>query len=161
MLTVEHLRELTKYDPHSGEFVWRNSKGAAKAGNPVGGKHRVKGYGETCLDGVYYQTHRLIWFYVHGQWPLGQIDHINGRRDDNRLENLRDVGAHQNQQNRTRGNKGKKYSDLIGAYWNENGWFSSILVNGKQVYLGRFPSAAAAHEAYLQAKRMHHPGCTL
>lgn len=161
MLDLARLRELTIYTPETGEFVWRRSKGAAKAGSPVGGKHRSKGYGEACIDGQYHQTHRLVWFYVHGCWPTGQIDHINGKRDDNRLSNLRDVSAHGNQQNRTRGNKGKKYSDLIGAYWGSGSWFSTILVGGKHVYLGRFPSAEAAHAAYIEAKRKHHSGCTI
>lgn len=158
MVTVDRLRELTHYDPETGAFTWRKSKGAAMAGSPVGGKHRVKGYGEACIDGMYFQTHRLVWFYANGRWPIGQIDHINGQRDDNRLHNLRDVSQSENQQNRTHSNRGKKYSDLIGAYWSTNGWFSTILIAGKQVYLGRFETDQQAHEAYIRAKRTHHNG---
>ena len=44
-----------------------------------------------------YRAHRVIWALVHGEWPEGQIDHINGVRDDNRLENLRVVTNQDNQ----------------------------------------------------------------
>jgi hypothetical protein len=44
-------------------------------------------------------AHRLVWFVVHGKFPDGDIDHINGNRSDNRIENLRDVTRRANLQN--------------------------------------------------------------
>jgi hypothetical protein len=39
---------------------------------------------------------------AHGRWPEHDIDHRNGVRDDNRLENLREATNAQNTQNHGR-----------------------------------------------------------
>ena len=41
-------------------------------------------------------AHRLAWLLHHGEWPKGDIDHINRNRSDNRIENLRDVSRSAN-----------------------------------------------------------------
>lgn len=46
-----------------------------------------------------YYAHRLAWFYVHGGWPTYYIDHINRRKSDNRIANLREVKPFENSQN--------------------------------------------------------------
>lgn len=161
-LTQKRLHELCAYDAKTGALTWRASKGAAKAGRPVGGTHRVKGYGEAMIDGVGYQTHRLIWFYVHAAWPKGEIDHINGNRDDNRIANLRDVSTTLNRQNLRAAHRRKK-GGLLGAHYNKKSrrWMAAICINYKQIHLGGFDTAEQAHAAYVAAKRKLHPGCTI
>lgn len=161
-LTAERLRDLCEYNPLTGVLSWRRSKGAAPAGSPVGGAHRVKGYGEAMIDGKGYPTHRLVWLYVHGHWPKHEIDHINGNRSDNRIENLRDVPPAINRQN-IRGPYRSKRLGLLGAHFNKASgkWASAICVNYRQVHLGLFETAEEAHAAYLNAKRQMHPGCVL
>jgi len=40
--------------------------------------------------------HRCVWVLCHGCWPQLTIDHINGNRLDNRIENLREVSMSEN-----------------------------------------------------------------
>jgi hypothetical protein len=57
------------------------------------------GYLRITVLGKSYYAHRLAWFYMNGEWP-DQIDHINGIKSDNRIENLRNVTVQQNNQNK-------------------------------------------------------------
>jgi hypothetical protein len=95
-----------------------------------------------------YQAHRLAWLYMHGEWPVGDLDHINGDPADNRIANLRIATQSQNNANRRarRGrNKGVYMEKKTGKYK------ANICVNRKQIYLGRFESAEAAKAAYDKA----------
>lgn len=85
-------------------------------------------------------------------------DHINANPLDNRKENLRTVTALQNQMNRSPNKKGS--SRLKGAWFDssskqEKRWRSSIRLNGRQKYLGRFLTQQEAHEAYKAAAAEH------
>ena len=78
-----------------------------------------------------------------------QVDHINGIRHDNRLENLRLVTNQQNNFNRTK---------ALGYTWNKrsNKWSAYIKLNGKQIPLGYYNNEEDARNAYLTAKRVYH-----
>ncbi len=90
MVTQARLKELLDYDPATGLFRWRVTVGSrANAGTVAGSSLNAHGYCVCRVDGKKYYLHRLAWFYVHGVWPPHQIDHINGVRDENRIENLR------------------------------------------------------------------------
>ena len=89
-LTHARLCELLDYDPLTGVFRWRVSRGRVLCGD-IAGCFDGNGYRAVRLDGVDYRAHRLAWFFVHAVWPVADIDHINRRRFDNRLTNLRDV----------------------------------------------------------------------
>lgn len=91
-----------------------------------------------------------------GKWPPFDVDHKNGITSDNRFENLRLATRAQNRANvgktsrNSTGFKGVKYSNRGGAY------VANIGCGGKKHYLGHFPSAKAAYEAYcVAADRMH------
>jgi len=107
-------------------------------------------------------AHRVVWRMLNGEWPKF-IDHIDGDRLNNRIENLRSVVERINRENLRAARSDNLSTGLLGAYAGRNGKFrSSICVDGKQKHLGRsFPTAQAAHEAYLAAKRQLHEGCTI
>jgi hypothetical protein len=161
ILTAARLRQLYSYDPEAGSFtrlvrIGRNHFPGVVAGAPFG-----KGYRRLRVDGQTYVVHRLVWLYVNGNWPNGDIDHIDGDKSNNRICNLRDVNRSTNLEN-LKGTKAKDKSRLLGAFpVNKRSWFSRIQVKGRSIYLGCFQSAEDAHAAYLAAKREFHEGNTL
>lgn len=161
-LTQEKLRELFKYDPETGVFTWRVNIGRMKrikAGTLAGGIN-TKGYWRVKIGGRYFQAHRLAWLYVHGVWPVDQIDHINGIKTDNRFANLRDVSHSVNQQNQRRATRNNN-TGLLGVTAIKNRWQAQIGVDGTTKYLGCFTTPDQAHAAYVDAKRIHHRGNTI
>lgn len=106
-----------------------------------------KGYRRVKYQHRYYAAHRLIWLHVHGDWPVAQIDHINGDRADNRPANLRMATPSQNAANRR-----QCFAHLKGVRRYRSGRFgASIKHNGLDRYLGSFSTAEAAHAAYMEA----------
>lgn len=87
-LSIEQLRDLLEYDGKTGVFTWKRGPFRGKrAGTVSNGYLRVIAGGRAVRQKIY--LHRLAWAFVHGEWPEDEIDHINGERTDNRLENLR------------------------------------------------------------------------
>jgi hypothetical protein len=89
--------------------------------------------------------HHFIYYSVHKK-VVDYIDHINGIRDDNRIDNLRSVTNQQNAFN----TKAKGY------YRHRNKWMAYIALNGKMKNLGCFDTEQEAHGAYLDAKEIYH-----
>lgn len=161
-ITAEHLRDLLDYSPDTGVFTWILPKSSKiKPGDRAGCRDIQSGYRSIWIAGKGRAEHRLAWLYVYGVWPEGDIDHINGISDDNRITNLRDASTSQNCQNQRRA-RSDNTSGLIGVKTFRPGrWQSSIKANGKYIHLGTFDSPEAAHHAYIAAKRTHHPFGTL
>ena len=162
MITQERLKELFDYDPGTGNFIWKvNLRGRfAKIGNVAGGPTK-DGYKNLCVDQHRVLLHRMVWLYHHGFIPPNEIDHINGIKDDNRIENLRLATRTENLQNTKKARS--KYTNLFGVgYSNRDKVFvSSIRANGKRIHLGTFKTAEEAHAAYLAKKKELHPFQTI
>lgn len=160
--SIERLNELLEYDPETGKIFWKVSRSSARPGKEAG-YINVTGYRKMCIDSVEVGTHRVAWALFYGKWPDGCIDHINGNRSDNRIENLRDVDASTNMQNLKQAKANNLSSGLLGAYKvsTSEKWKSQIRIDGKIKHLGTFESAQDAHKAYINAKRNHHAGNTL
>lgn len=160
-LTAERLRELLHYDPDTGVFRWVAARPNCRSGEQAGCT-RENGHVIICLDGKLYYAHRLAWLYVHGAWPSKLIDHINGNRSDNRIQNLRDVEPSVNAQNIRQAFKTNASGVLGASLFKRTGrYVAMIRIDGKKRYLGYFDTAEEAHAAYLAAKRKHHQGCTI
>jgi hypothetical protein len=150
-LTIEQLRAALHYDPGSGVFtrLLRTAK-RVRVGN-VAGWVDNKGYVRIRLYGRCYRAHRLVWFYMTGEWPKDQIDHKDLDKANNRWTNLREATNSQNMANsRT---KASNTTGWKGVHWNRNcrKWHAQTSLNGKNIYLGLFDCPAAAHFAYLIA----------
>jgi hypothetical protein len=163
VLTVSRARDLFLYDDARGVLVRRVRQGRHQAGSIVTSV-RADGYGQVGIDGRRYMTHRVIWLIVAGDWPVNLVDHVNGDRSDNRCANLRLATKTTNAQNLKSGHSDGA-TGLLGVSFirgrKSKPFRSEIRVEGDQVYLGTFPTAEAAHEAYLAAKRQLHKGNTL
>ena len=114
------------------------------------------------IGGRMFKAHRLAFAHFHGVDPIDSIDHIDGDRLNNRISNLRAVKPVVNSQNRRKAAKGAA-SALLGAFRrsSDGKWFSLISVSGKRIWLGSFNSELQAHQAYIDAKRRFHEGCTV
>lgn len=155
-LTAARLRELLHYDPETGVFTrLTRSAQKVKVGEVAGGLD-CEGYLKLSVDGRRYQAHRLAWLYVHGIWPERGIDHRNGQRSDNRMENLRAATQGENLQNRSLQSIG--VSGRLGVGWDAKRckWVASIKKGGKSRFLGRYDSVDKASAAYLAAKAEQH-----
>jgi hypothetical protein len=173
-LTVDRLREVLNYDPETGKFTWLRRSidqlptvchgkiwNVRWAGMVAGSL--CKEYLAISIDKRLHKAHRLAFLWMTGKWPENEVDHINGKKVDNRWVNLRDVDHRTNSQNSRRARSNNKSTGLLGAYFDKScGRFSStIYVDGKWRWLGYFETAEAAHSAYVKAKRELHEGCTI
>ena len=116
----EHILSTYRYDAATGKLI--NKKWNREY---LGVIDKNKGYVRV---NVYFQgeqfklwKHRLVFFLVYGRFPK-EIDHINGIKTDNRIENLREVNRSENEVNKLRRWKKNPDSGLPGIYKNHDGF---------------------------------------
>lgn len=166
-LTAANLRDRVIYDPETGEMTWRKTKNwRVQAGKRVGYLCATQGYWMTMLDDRMYSQHRLAWLYMTGNWPKGQIDHINHDRADNRWANLRDVSQAVNLQNRSGPCRGRKYQLPRGVeYLRGPGrvkrYRAVVTAYGKRYRGSYYMTAKEAEAEAVALRRKHMPGSTL
>lgn len=93
MLSADRLRELLKYAPETGLFIWKidcvSAHGCVRV--PRGRVAGWKDSGGQILIGINnerYYANRLAWLYMTGEWPQGKVTHRNLNKSDNRWDNL-------------------------------------------------------------------------
>lgn len=145
-LTHERLTELLDYDPSSGRFIWKQSSNPKqKVGHTAG--YLSHGYRIIMIEGKNYRGARLAFLYMTGEFPPNQVDHINGKRDDDSWCNLRLATNGENNQNKPSKNYCKIHNGTYLVY---------IDVNGQRIYLGTFKTESSAKEAANSAKEKYH-----
>lgn len=151
---LERLLEVLSYDPKTGILRWKINKARMKSGRIAGDRSKL-GYWRLNIDGVRYQAHRVIWKMMTGDEPLGNPDHRNLIRDDNRWENLR-LGTRA-QNNTNVGTRSHNQSGLKGVVTPSKGRVcAKIQANGVRYYLGTFATAEEAHTAYCEKAKILH-----
>lgn len=174
MLTFEEVSSLLRYDADHGTLFWLNDvyTGFKKSvlqhkSGDIAACKRKDGRKVVRIKGKLYLTYRVAWLLWNKRWPDGEIDHINGDKSDDRINNLRECNRVTNQQNIRNAFGGRDAGAMLGVYLDKRKpesskrWRSAISVNGKQVSLGYYYSQQDAYKAYVNAKRVLHAGCTI
>lgn len=151
---AERFRYLFDYNPLTGALSWKNPTARnIKKDQAAGSKDRY-GYRKLIADGKTLLAHRVIWCMCHGEMPKGLIDHINGDRVDNRIENLRIATKSQNSVN---SNKVRGATGFKGITRLKSGMFrTQIKSRGRVRYLGSFAEAEEALEVFELAHQLVH-----
>ena len=171
--TQARVREYFNYDPTTGDFLVKErpssefgalgyARHLKRVGKPSG-QINVDGYRKLCIDGKYHSAHRVAWLICFGEWveyPLFEIDHINGDPSDNRLANLRKVTKSQNQRNasqrvnNTSGVHGVNWKPKYSGIPGDGRWVARIWNGPRHVYLGGFKTLHEAQIARKAAERV-------
>ena len=153
MISQERLKELLSYNPETGEFIRRHTAGNSKSGS-LAGTTRSDGYLAIKIDRKSYFSHRLAWLYCFGEFPLTEIDHINNKKTDNRLSNLRVADRYIKNQNILAAQKNSS-TGVRCVYFlkKEKKYRVHFMVNGKRHHVGYYKDKDKAELACLEAKR--------
>ncbi len=150
--------ELLEYDPETGIFVWIGAIGSNRGsgdgrliGRRAGHHNKRRGRISIWVDGKSYLAHRLAWLYVYGQFPIRDIDHVNGDPKDNRIVNLREATPQQNARNRS--HRSSNSTGYKGVRRHAGKWQARVTVSGQIISLGCFDTIEAAHMARVVAER--------
>jgi hypothetical protein len=151
MIDTDTLRKLIDYDPDTGALTWkrrtaelhpndqaRRTFNARYDGKIAFTSDDAGGYKIGTIFGSTQKAHRVAYAIFHGSWPRGEVDHINGIKDDNRILNLRDVTKSENMKNAALSKRNT--SGHAGVWWDKsrNKWLANICDNSKMINLGRF-----------------------
>lgn len=146
-MNASDAHKALRYDPATGLLFSREPRGSLPAGAGAGSLNKRNGYVYVAVNYTRYLAHRVIWLMHNNAWPAHQIDHINGLRNDNRIENLREATIKQ-QRGNVRGYS--KRGLPKGVTTDKNRFVARANVNGKSKHLGSFLTPEEAHAAYCE-----------
>lgn len=170
----EVLRQLLSYDPETGKLFWKRRDerwfvGTSKSPKVLAkwwnGRFAEKeaftpvnsaGYHTGTVLLKMLQAHRIAWAIHYGEWPEGFLDHINGIRTDNRIENLRPATPAENATNR--GPQKNSVTGIKGVGWCKKSrkWRARVVYQRKQHVVGYFDDISDAAAAYAVAVKRYH-----
>jgi hypothetical protein len=148
-VSQEELVSRVRYE--DGNLYW------LKSGKKAGCFKRGDGYGCIRVNKKLILLHRAIWIYHNGEIPEGMdIDHVDGDRANNRIENIRLASRSQNLMN-----KGARRDNKAGVKhvrWNEptKSWRVKMNIGGKHLHLGLFKTLEEATAVACAAREKYH-----
>lgn len=146
---------LFKYE--DGYLYWIDSPNSLVPAGSLAGSLRTDGYVGIFIKGTYHFAHRVVWIMHNGQIPTGLvIDHLDGTRYNNRIENLRLCTFQQNHFNR--GKQSNNKSGFKGVSWHKQKakWVAQIKIEGRNKFLGFFMDPEKAYEKYCEMAIKHY-----
>jgi hypothetical protein len=126
-----------------------------KIGEIAGFINKTNGYRIMKVYGKTYSVHQIVFLMNHGFIPK-EIDHINGNRADNRIENLREVTRSQNQMNI--GLRKTNTSGVKNVHWKKQHkkWQVSMYIHGKRKDFGRYDDLELAELVAMEVRDKYH-----
>jgi hypothetical protein len=174
-LTKEQVNEILELRVPESVFYWRvrpSPRSRVKAGSKAGNL-RKDGYTIITINGNLFRAHRLVWFVTYGKFPDNHIDHVDGDKSNNRVDNLRDVTRTVNNQNKSSYNRRdadlpigvkaqrNKYGEITGycAHWCDmNGKVCSTYFGIREHYTLEAALAAAVARREIEIENLGNLG---
>jgi len=150
--TLNRLNELFEY--RDGNLYNRTNRNSKSKKGDIAGSYSGR-YGLITIDSQAFTIHRIIFFMHHGYLPK-EIDHINGNKHDNRIENLREATHFDNQHNKALNRNNK--SGVKNVYWcnTRKMWSAGVRFNGKKIGLGTFYKLEEAEKVVKKFREENH-----
>ena len=155
MITQQAIADCFEY--RDGLLYWKGISHPNKQhllNKPAGSIHKT-GYRHISWRGKVQKAHRLIFMLHYGYLPP-EVDHINGDRQDNRIENLRPATRSENQCNR--GAIASNTSGYPGVSWHKasKAWYVRVMKDGKSKIIGYFKDLELAGLVSAEARSLYH-----
>lgn len=146
---IEYAKEHLNFNFETGEIKWvKYPKRYNKINKPIyAGRKHYSGYIIITLMNKPYMAHRLIWAVYNNEWPHGCLDHIDGNKSNNSINNLRMATRNQNAYNSKV--KSSSSSGYKNVQWDSETqkWRVRVRVDGKRYHIGRFQDVNEARLA--------------
>lgn len=159
LLHPDEVKSLLSYDGSTGHLTWMPRVGnvsfnARHAGRRAFTSKESDGYLQGRIHGIHMKAHRVAWCIHYGYWPDGQIDHINGDRSDNRIENLRVVDNVTNCRNK--GMDSRNTSGYTGVSFckSNSKWMAGYTKDYIRHHVGYFNCSTSAAIAVMIARKI-------
>ena len=157
-MNIQLLRDLliNSFEYKEGKLLWKIAKGSRTdlLGKDAGNK-REDGYIRIKINNRLYMAHRLIFLMKNGYLP-NEIDHIDGNRTNNCIENLREVSKSENAQNRKMPINNS--SGIKGVCWHKTAkkWYVQLQADKKIKYFGIYDDLELAELVAIEARDKYH-----
>ena len=153
-LTVDLLNELCTYDKETGKLYWKAARQGVTVGKEAGALDK-NGYSILRINYKRYRTHRVVFLMHKGYLPV-VLDHIDGDRANNRLDNLRPASLHQNQYNRKLNNNNKTGFKGVSYNAKQKMFIAAINHQGQRISLGSYNTPEEADKVVRAAREELH-----
>ena len=153
MITQQKLLNLFEY--RDGEIFYKVTRSRNKAGSKAGTYRKHDNAYQVIIDKKHYLLHRVIFMMHYGYLP-DYVDHIDGNRSNNKIENLRPATLNQNAQNAKL--RKDSISGIKNVSWNkvDKSWKVRIQVNNKRITIGQFKDLELAALVAEEARDKYH-----
>ncbi len=152
-ITQDKVKELFEY--RDGALFWKVKLNSRIVIGSKAGTLDKDGYVCIKIDKKIYKSHRLIYLYHHGNLPTF-IDHIDGNKSNNKIENLRSATNSENVKNAKL--RKDNSSGIKGVNWHKvtKKWAVQISVNGQKKHIGIFDDLELASLVAQEARNKFH-----
>ena len=151
-LSQELLQETFFYE--DGNLFWKKQTGRRINVGKVAGRD-CHGYRMIGLMKKSYMTHRLVFMFHHGYLPP-EVDHIDGNKSNNKIENLRAATHSENLKNQKLKSSNVSGQKNVGWAKREQRWRVRLTVDGKDKHIGYFKDRELADLVAMEACNLHH-----
>lgn len=152
-MNFDIFSEYLRYD--NGILYWKKSTSNRVKVGDIAGSEQVGGYIGVRILGKRYPAHTIVYALHYNEMPE-IVDHIDGNRKNNRIENLR--GCSKAQNNKNTGFRRHNTSGLKNVFWVKelNKWRVKVTVDNKQKYFGVYEDRELAELVAIEARNKHH-----